>query len=256
MARVILSEQTADRIRQLIERQYKPGDRIPAEMELAEFLGVSRTTIREAVKILCSRNILEIRRGHGTFVCENPGLPADPFGSKDMDEEQLKADIFEMSLLLEPELVRLAARKASDESIARMKEIHREMEDRLKRYAEGEYIPMKEFRKLDIAFHKAVIEGCENQIISDLCRCFSLPVPSGTASGQVWTSEKCWKVSGVIIGKFWRRWSLTTPTAHTDTRRNIRRRSSIFTRAAAKRAERANNRFRACVPKLYDESHL
>ena len=97
MARVILSEQTADRIRQLIERQYKPGDRIPAEMELAEFLGVSRTTIREAVKILCSRNILEIRRGHGTFVCENPGLPADPFGSKDMDEEQLKADIFEMS---------------------------------------------------------------------------------------------------------------------------------------------------------------
>ena len=89
MARVILSEQTADRIRQLIERQYKPGDRIPAEMELAEFLGVSRTTIREAVKILCSRNILEIRRGHGTFVCENPGLPADPFGSKDMDEEQL-----------------------------------------------------------------------------------------------------------------------------------------------------------------------
>ena len=123
MARVILSEQTADRIRQLIERQYKPGDRIPAEMELAEFLGVSRTTIREAVKILCSRNILEIRRGHGTFVCENPGLPADPFGSKDMDEEQLKADIFEMSLLLEPELVRLAARKASDESIVRMKEI-------------------------------------------------------------------------------------------------------------------------------------
>ena len=40
-----------------------------------------------------------------------------------MDEEQLKADIFEMSLLLEPELVRLAARKASDESIVRMKEI-------------------------------------------------------------------------------------------------------------------------------------
>ena len=176
MARVILSEQTADRIRQLIERQYKPGDRIPAEMELAEFLGVSRTTIREAVKILCSRNILEIRRGHGTFVCENPGLPADPFGSKDMDEEQLKADIFEMSLLL---------------SIVRMKEIHREMEDRLKRYAEGEYIPMKEFRKLDIAFHKAVIEGCENQIISR-----SLPMVLATCTEwySVWTSLDFGKV--------------------------------------------------------------
>ena len=191
MARVILSEQTADRIRQLIERQYKPGDRIPAEMELAEFLGVSRTTIREAVKILCSRNILEIRRGLGTCVCENPGRPADPFGSKEMDEEQLKADIFEMSLLLEPELVRLAARKASDESIVRMKEIHREMEDRLKRYAEGEYIPMKEFRKLDIAFHKAVIEGCENQIISR-----SLPMFLATCTEwySVWTSLDFGKV--------------------------------------------------------------
>ena len=158
---------------------------------------------------------------------QNPGLPADPFGSKDMDEEQLKADIFEMSLLLEPELVRLAARKASDESIARMKEIHREMEDRLKRYAEGEYIPMKEFRKLDIAFHKAVIEGCENQIISR-----SLPMFLATCTEwySVWTSLDFGKVleelAGVIIGKFWRReWSLTTPTAHTDTRRNIRRRS-------------------------------
>lgn len=185
MARVILSEQTADRIRQLIDRQYKPGERIPAEMELAEFLGVSRTTIREAVKILCSANILEIRRGHGTFVCENPGLPVDPFGSKDMDEEELKKDIFEMSLLLEPELVRLSARKAEDSSIARMKETHREMEEKLKRYREGEYIPMKEFRKLDIAFHKAVIEGCENQIISR-----SLPMFLATCTEwySVWTS--------------------------------------------------------------------
>ena len=137
------------------------------------------------MKILCSANILEIRRGHGTFVCENPGLPVDPFGSKDMDEEELKKDIFEMSLLLEPELVRLSARKAEDRSIARMKETHREMEEKLKRYREGEYIPMKEFRKLDIAFHKAVIEGCENQIISR-----SLPMFLATCTEwySVWTS--------------------------------------------------------------------
>ncbi len=166
MARVVLSEQTAEKIRQLIDRQYKPGDRIPSEMELAEFLGVSRTTIREAVKILCSGNILEIRRGYGTFVCENPGLPSDPFGSKYMDEDQLKTDIFEISELLEPELVGLAARKASDENIARMRELHGQMEDCLARYRSGEYIPSKEFRKLDVAFHKAVLEGCQNQIIS------------------------------------------------------------------------------------------
>lgn len=166
MARVVLSEQTADKIQQLIDRQYRPGDRIPSEMELAEFLSVSRTTIREAVKILCSRNILEIRRGYGTFVCENPGIPQDPFGSKYMDEDQLKNDIFEISELIEPELIRLAARKASGEDIARMKKVHKEMEELLSRYRDGEYVPTKEFRKLDVEFHKAVIEGCRNQIIS------------------------------------------------------------------------------------------
>ena len=116
MARILLSEQTADKIQKLIDNQYKPGDRIPAEMELAGFMDVSRTTIREAVKILCSRNILEIRRGSGTFVCENPGMPKDPLGSKEMDEAQLKNEIFEMSQLLEPQLVKLAARKADEES--------------------------------------------------------------------------------------------------------------------------------------------
>ena len=48
MARIVLSEQTADRIQQLIDKQYKPGDKIPAEMELAAFMDVSRTTIRDA----------------------------------------------------------------------------------------------------------------------------------------------------------------------------------------------------------------
>ena len=101
MARIVLSEQTADRIQQLINKQYKPGDKIPAEMELASFMDVSRTTIREAVKILCSRNILEIKRGSGTFVCENPGMPRDPLGSRNMDEQQLMNEIFEMSHLFD-----------------------------------------------------------------------------------------------------------------------------------------------------------
>ncbi len=185
MARVVLSEQTADRIGQLIDRQYKPGERIPAEMELAEFLGVSRTTIREAVKILCSRNMLEIRRGHGTYVCEHPGVPADPFGSKDMDEEQLKNDIFEMSELLEPELVRLAASKASAESIEHMKEIRRAEEELLAGYRRGDYISLKEFRRLDVEFHKAVIEGCGNQIIS---RSLPMFIASCTEWYSVWTN--------------------------------------------------------------------
>lgn len=185
MARIVLSEQTADKIQQMIDRQYKPGDKIPAEMELADFMNVSRTTIREAVKILCSRNILEIRRGYGTYVCENPGMPKDPLGSKEMDEEQLKYDIFEMSRIFEPELVRLSAQKADEKSIENIKELHEKMLVLLKRYRDGEYIHIDEFRKLDVEFHKAVIDAAGNQIIT---RSLPMFIASCSEWYKVWTS--------------------------------------------------------------------
>lgn len=166
MARVLLSEEVAKKITQLIEKQYKPGDKIPTEMELAEFLGVSRTTIREAVKILCSGNILEIKRGNGTFVCENPGLPTDPLGVKSLDERKVRNDLFETSKVMEPALVRLAAEKATDEAVVKVRKVHQQYIDLLAGYRDGVYVQPKEFRKLDVAFHKAVIDCCDNEIIS------------------------------------------------------------------------------------------
>ncbi len=166
MARVLLSEEVAKKITQLIEKQYKPGDKIPTEMELAEFLGVSRTTIREAVKILCSGNILEIKRGNGTFVCENPGFPIDPLGVKSLDERKVKRDLFETSKVMEPVLVKLAAEKATDQSVAKVRMVHQKYLDLLAGYRDGVYVQPKEFRKLDVEFHKAVIDCCDNEIIS------------------------------------------------------------------------------------------
>ena len=185
MARALLSEEIANKIKQLIEKQYKPGDKIPTEMELAEFLGVSRTTIRESVKILCSSNILVIKRGNGTFVCENPGVPADPLGVKALDEQKVKDDLFETSKVMEPALVKLAAEKASDESIAKVKKVHQQYLDLLAGYRDGDYVAAKEFRKLDIAFHKAVIDCCDNEIISR-----SVPMFLTTCAGwlDVWVA--------------------------------------------------------------------
>ena len=65
-----LAEQAAGQIMDMIvvEHRFRPGDKLPNEFELAEELGISRITLREAVRILCTRNIVEIRRGRGTFV--------------------------------------------------------------------------------------------------------------------------------------------------------------------------------------------
>ena len=54
----------------MINKELRPGDKIPTELELSETLGVGRNSIREAIKILVYLGVLEIRRAEGTFVCE------------------------------------------------------------------------------------------------------------------------------------------------------------------------------------------
>lgn len=67
----LLPELISEEIEKMVVRQeFKPGDRLPSENELAQRLGVGRSTVREAIKALVSRNILEVHRGSGTFVCE------------------------------------------------------------------------------------------------------------------------------------------------------------------------------------------
>ncbi len=71
-----LVEVTTDKIlRYLKEMQLQVGDKLPNEYELSDYLEVGRSTVREAVRALASRNILEVRQGAGTFVSDKRGLP-------------------------------------------------------------------------------------------------------------------------------------------------------------------------------------
>ena len=56
----------------LIDRRLKPGDKLPSELEISEGLGVSRGSVREAMKILSAFGLIDIRVGNGTYVCETP----------------------------------------------------------------------------------------------------------------------------------------------------------------------------------------
>ena len=99
-----LSQQTADRLYNMIvvERRLAPGEKLPNEVDLARELGVSRTTLREALHALASRNILEVRRGRGTFVSPQVEHIND-FGFSDLDQVkgQLR-DLFELRRIFEP----------------------------------------------------------------------------------------------------------------------------------------------------------
>ena len=64
-----LPERAADKIIDMIMgNAMKPGDRLPTELELIQYLNVGRSRVREAIKLLVSQNIIEVRRGNGTFV--------------------------------------------------------------------------------------------------------------------------------------------------------------------------------------------
>ena len=125
MTRKPLSAEIVD---QLIEKikigEYAEGMRIPNEMELAEEFSVSRGTIREAIKQLVSRNVLEIHRGNGTYVRSLVGVADDPMGLNFFsNKKKLALDLCEIRLMIEPELVRIATERATDEETAEMQKL-------------------------------------------------------------------------------------------------------------------------------------
>jgi len=158
------SQEAADLIIELIRNTpYEPGDRIPNELELSNKLNVARSTVREAVKVLISRNVLNIRRGVGTFVSETPGLVEDPWGLTFLlSDIEIAGQLLELRIILEPEMARLAAARATDDEIAAIKECCAKTEDKI---FSGE----PHFNE-DIAFHLAISNASHNIAASNVLK--------------------------------------------------------------------------------------
>ena len=154
-----LADQAAEHIMQLIrDNSLNVGDKLPNEFELAERLGVGRGTVRESIKLLVSRNILEVRRGKGTFVSQNPGMSEDPLGLAFLkDQKRLVLDLMEVRLLLEPAIVSMAAQRATPEDMAEMNDICDKIEERMSR---GE-----NYVDLDMELHTCFARSTQNQVI-------------------------------------------------------------------------------------------
>ncbi|MEE1040095.1 MAG: FadR/GntR family transcriptional regulator [Lachnospiraceae bacterium] len=151
--------------RQLIsyiqEEPIPVGEKIPNEFELAEKFGVGRSTIREAVKGLVSRGMLEVRRGSGTYVISTYPAEEDPLGLGRYDDKyQLALELFEVRLMIEPEIAAYAAKNASDEEIKELFELCDEVE---KIYRSGE----NHVRK-DIELHTMIAQCSKNRVVEIL----------------------------------------------------------------------------------------
>lgn len=166
-----LYEDVMEQVQKLIESgQFRPGDRLPAERDLAERLGVNRASIRQALHALSLLRTVDIRPGEGAFVrdTEKEGsIEAFLLGvmSDEGMDPSLIAEALEARRLLEVPLAGWAAERATPEDIAHLKEIYSRMEAAFKK-DDPAYI------SLDWEFHLAVDRMSGRRLLSRLLNTF------------------------------------------------------------------------------------
>ncbi len=131
--KVNLPNLVVERIKDLIaDGQLKPGNQLPAERQLTQELGVGRSTIREAVRILEALGIVEVRPGHGTFVREKTEDITDtPLSTWLLLHREDLLEHFEVRQVIEPGAAYLAAQRATREDIQAMHKTVEEMKAKI-----------------------------------------------------------------------------------------------------------------------------
>lgn len=155
-------EEVTTELQMLVQSgKFKPGDRLPPERQLAIMFAVSRNSVREAIKSLEQQGMLISRPGAGTFIVASS--QTDLHGALgqilSLARNRL-ADIFELRLLLEPQIAHLAAQRVTEEGLCRLQSLLSEYESAL--------IAEKPVHDLDQAFHDALAAATGNPCVMGL----------------------------------------------------------------------------------------
>jgi len=161
VAPVRLYRQIADALEERIASgEFKPGDRLPTERELAAFYSVSRTCVREALLVLEISKLVSIRVGSGVYVLA-PAAPEAPAAAGNTDEPS-PTEILEARLMFEPEICAAAAGNAGPDHIARISASLALMREEHRKAAETE--------RGDRDFHLSIAQACGNPIAQEFLR--------------------------------------------------------------------------------------
>jgi len=152
-----ISDQVFDQLKELIVRgQLKPGEQLMPERELAETLGVSRTTVRDAISKLVVMRYLEHRQGQGTFVRKPTLTDGNLLAEAMRFEDATLKDLLEFRMGLECNAAAVAAQRAMDEDIDQLRKTIQEMEEA---YEKGEL-----GTEADVSFHMAISFASRNPV--------------------------------------------------------------------------------------------
>ncbi len=159
---ISLAQNTAEEIIKMIrESHLQPGDRLENEYDLAKRLNVSRSTIRESVKILESRNIVTIKRGSGTYISRKQGVASDPLGIALIgQDESVALELLDVRMMLEPESAAMAAKNATENEILAIKNQNKKVIHMINHGLNHS--------EEDARFHQLIAQSTKNRIIAKL----------------------------------------------------------------------------------------
>src|SRR5690348_10927196 len=163
-----VTDEAIERIRERIASgTWGPGTRLPREADLAKQLGLSRNSLREAVRALALARVLEVRQGDGTYVSSlEPGELLQPtVSATHLLQGRTVLELFEVRRLLEPEAAALAAVRAGDEL---REALRRELE---RMFAAGDRAD--ELVDADAAFHDVIGRAPGNAVLRSLLQSLS-----------------------------------------------------------------------------------
>ena len=160
MSQGLLSEQVAGQLERLIaDRNLQPGDRLPSGRQLADWFGVSRTVVRDAIAILHRRGLVEPRVGSGVYVRDaGREAVAGVLGQMLRRDAISFPELLETRRLLEVHTAGMAAARANGDDLAALR-------GALERMEQNAALPIR-FVEADVAFHEGVAQAAGNRVLS------------------------------------------------------------------------------------------
>jgi GntR family transcriptional repressor for pyruvate dehydrogenase complex len=153
---VALTDEAIDKIKEMITSgRLRPGEKLPREADLAAELGLSRNSLREAVKALSLINVLDVRQGHGTY------------------RDDTVLEFLEVRRILEPAATEGAALRMSEEGRKELGEILESADVNS---------PIEDFVAADLEFHRKIALGAGNSVLASLVDNMSVP----TRRARLW----------------------------------------------------------------------
>ncbi len=151
-------EEIARQIEKMIAEKMKPGDKLPPERQLAEMFGVSRSSIREAIRKLELTGMVEARQGLGTVVRERSAdAMVNPLTAILLQKRKLVGELLDVRKMIEPPLAARAAMHATPEEVGEMESILRRQQERMR----GGDLAVEE----DSEFHYAIALAADNSVV-------------------------------------------------------------------------------------------